>query len=751
MDDSKQWIFGTAQQAKLHKDMCRRLSIVLSALVQVFPALEAVRPGCKQGMQALSALNLALGKAKALLQHCASSSKLYLAMTGDCIVVKFTRVSNDMDQNLMQLAEIVSESLSNEVVAVLTEISRAKFFLDPSEKQIGADVISLLLKEKDNDAQAIDVLFDQVATRLGLISPKAAFDERQALKKLLDKAQNGGDQKKASILLYFLHLLKNYSKSIKSNSSNAIDVQTDVFSSNASRRVTRSKTVAWCTNAEHLYKQPETSESGRLLSVSDAPEQFRCPMSLQLMCDPVIIASGQTYERAFIEQWFQHGNQTCPRTQQLVQTFSVTPNTCVKNLITFWCQRNGIPVPENPPSPDLSVFSWNSQSFSSLDSSMEFDENLVNEGTEPACEMKTLQHDKGGDHSPKSQVSSSTTEECFMNKEGAQRSDNIPGSHREWWLQDLEQLFENICIQDWEIQCRSARNVRLLTRDIPNALAYITDNHMTLLVDFLGNALQFGCIKDQEVGVLILLDLSIFNRKNEERMVASGVVPHLVELLKVSHELRLNEVALSLLMVLSCSEANLRNIGSSGAIPVLVELLDSRSGLNQSDIIMILCNLSTVEDNQRHIIQSDAVPRLVHLLKAGNNKLPAKCLLVLCNISSLEAGRFALMEVEDSVSIIVEFLRIGSDEEHEHAAAVLLLLCNHSSAISHLIRREGVTSHLLSLSVQGSETGKDAAWGLLQLLQKQQWQKEVTWQSQMSDAGSSTLMGNTRTVSLTYS
>ncbi|KAM1379417.1 hypothetical protein ACFX2I_021300 [Malus domestica] len=48
------------------------------------------------------------------------------------------------------------------------------------------------------------------------------------------------------------------------------------------------------------------------------PEELRCPISLQLMYDPVIIASGKTYERICIEKWFGDGHNTCPKTQQKI-------------------------------------------------------------------------------------------------------------------------------------------------------------------------------------------------------------------------------------------------------------------------------------------------------------------------------------------------------------------------------------------------------------------------------------------------
>ncbi|PRQ19903.1 putative aminoacyltransferase, E1 ubiquitin-activating enzyme [Rosa chinensis] len=53
------------------------------------------------------------------------------------------------------------------------------------------------------------------------------------------------------------------------------------------------------------------------------------------MCDPVIIASGQTYERICIEKWFSDGHSTCPTTQQKLSRLSLTPNYCLLDL-NYW-------------------------------------------------------------------------------------------------------------------------------------------------------------------------------------------------------------------------------------------------------------------------------------------------------------------------------------------------------------------------------------------------------------------------------
>lgn len=76
------------------------------------------------------------------------------------------------------------------------------------------------------------------------------------------------------------------------------------------------------------------------------PADFRCPLSLELMSDPVIVASGQTYERVHIQQWLDQGNMTCPKTRQILNHTNLIPNYTVKALIANWCEAHNVPFPE---------------------------------------------------------------------------------------------------------------------------------------------------------------------------------------------------------------------------------------------------------------------------------------------------------------------------------------------------------------------------------------------------------------------
>uniref|UniRef100_A0A3P8TGS1 WD repeat, SAM and U-box domain-containing protein 1 n=1 Tax=Amphiprion percula TaxID=161767 RepID=A0A3P8TGS1_AMPPE len=71
-------------------------------------------------------------------------------------------------------------------------------------------------------------------------------------------------------------------------------------------------------------------------SGSEAPDEFLCPISRELMKDPVIAADGYSYERESIESWIRGKNKTSPMTNLLLQTTLLTPNRSLKMAITRW-------------------------------------------------------------------------------------------------------------------------------------------------------------------------------------------------------------------------------------------------------------------------------------------------------------------------------------------------------------------------------------------------------------------------------
>lgn len=80
--------------------------------------------------------------------------------------------------------------------------------------------------------------------------------------------------------------------------------------------------------------------------MADFPQHFLCPISMELMNDPVTISTGVTYDRNNIQKWFRvYNKKTCPATMQTIHTFEITPNHTLKRLIVAWRDSQAYPRP----------------------------------------------------------------------------------------------------------------------------------------------------------------------------------------------------------------------------------------------------------------------------------------------------------------------------------------------------------------------------------------------------------------------
>jgi U-box domain len=193
-----------------------------------------------------------------------------------------------------------------------------------------------LLHQADTPKELEFSTFQFVTSKLSLTTPKSVLIERRAIKKLLQNVSGEEGSKKQGVLLYLLHLVKRYGKSAKEN-----------INPNPIKPDPRSKKP---------LKQEDASSG-----VISPPIEFLCPISSKLMHDPVIISSGQTYERENIENWFEQGNDTCPKTIIKLDNFAIIPNHAMKELIASWHRDCGMTSSQTAEVPSAKVKSVNSQ------------------------------------------------------------------------------------------------------------------------------------------------------------------------------------------------------------------------------------------------------------------------------------------------------------------------------------------------------------------------------------------------------
>ena len=77
------------------------------------------------------------------------------------------------------------------------------------------------------------------------------------------------------------------------------------------------------------------------ISRDELPEDLCCPITCELMKDPVITADGTTFERCAIKEWFETGARTSPTTNEPLENLTLIPNHVCKRLITALLEERG--------------------------------------------------------------------------------------------------------------------------------------------------------------------------------------------------------------------------------------------------------------------------------------------------------------------------------------------------------------------------------------------------------------------------
>lgn len=737
MGASVEQVLLAANDAKLHGGLCMKLGRLASKIVKIFPSLEAVQPRCMPGIQSLCALHLALDKATALLQYCAECSKLYLAVTGDSILAKFTRIKGSLAQNLSHLQSMVPRNLAKQIAEIVEELEEMTFALEPSEMEIGIDIIALLQHSSGSwdDTSQLEV-FHQVANRLGIISPKAVLTERRALKKLLDKAQAEVDQKKVSIVKYLLNILRKYAMvsyiSLDNGSRNS-DPCLEPGREIASEVSVESKDDQYGSRhwSFNLAAKGTNSSSG---GAPVPPEEYRCPISLQLMSDPVVIASGQTYERACIEKWFSENHDTCPKSQQKLSHLSITPNYCIKGLIVSWCEKHGVKVPD-PITRPLPTSPLRLDPSDSVDITYQHDDSVKeikmspSEDNQDACILKEDDDDittghLGVNYHCDSIFLQENEESSKMSDTSVSRPCDMIKSENtdEDDCSKYERLLTSLTTPPLESQSRAVEEVKCLSEDDDKACCNIVASGLIPpIVSFLRLAIDASDIKAQKIGALALLNVAKVDR-NKIMIVSAGALPILLDLIHSE----ITEIAVAVLLTLSSLDDNKASFVSSGVIPLLLELLESRYEHCRHDALNILYNLLTIFWKWSNMLSVASVSELVGLF--GDSELRGKCISILNNLAGTEEGRAVIAGTEGCVLAMAELLDTGTSEEQEQAANILLLLCTNSFEHSQLVLREGVIPSLVHISVDGSPDGRDKALKLLEHFREQRF-KDYSWKS----------------------
>lgn len=507
----------------------------------------------------------------------------------------------------------------------------------------------------------------------------------------------------------------------------------------------------------HIRETMVNLESLKAINGVRIPSYFICPLSLQLMFDPVIVATGQTYERDSIQKWLNHGLIRCPVTRQTLSHTNLIPNYTVKALIANWCDENHIKVnrtsddtdkaedsnsrdliqmvsdfdpsirssfevengfdrqsfrKSNHPSPEESCSHSRSESASTAVSS----ERLCELSSEMASECQiSSPSSKTSGFSPwvpgKQHHSSNSMDEIVTNggNRNYPRTISLPSNSSPNDLttsSHVQQLVNDLTSASNETQTKAASELRFLAKhNMENRIIIGESGAIQPLLSLL----HCNSKLTQEHAVTALLNLSI-NGNIKSMIAEAGAIEPLIFVLETGNTCA-KENAAAALFSLSLLEEYRVKIGQSGAIKPLVDLLGSGTLRGKKDAATALFNLSIFHENKARIIQAGAVKYLVELMDPATQMVD-KSVALLSNLSTISEGCLAIAR-EGGIPLLVEVVETGSQRGKENAASILLQLCLNSPKYCRLVLQEGAVPPLVALSQSGTSRAKEKAQQLL--------------------------------------
>ncbi|CAH8365596.1 unnamed protein product [Eruca vesicaria subsp. sativa] len=264
-------------------------------------------------------LYLLLHHSKFLLRYCSHSSKLWLLLQSPSLSSFFHDLSKDYS-TLLDILPVDSLCLSHDVreqVKLLHKHSSSRLFVDDSDETLRNRLYTFLNEFENGSVPNSEELSFFFFEKLGIKDPISYKSEIEFLEEQI-KSHGCDLEPTRSVINGFIDITR-YVMFLLFKIQDGDEWSVD--------NIKKQRTSLISEEIENTF--------------TTLPQDFTCSISLSLMNDPVIVSTGQTYERSSIARWIQEGNSTCPKTGQKLVDLSVVPNLALRQLITLWCEVTG--------------------------------------------------------------------------------------------------------------------------------------------------------------------------------------------------------------------------------------------------------------------------------------------------------------------------------------------------------------------------------------------------------------------------
>ncbi|XP_061991217.1 U-box domain-containing protein 11-like [Rosa rugosa] len=397
------------------------------------------------------------------------------------------------------------------------------------------------------------------------------------------------------------------------------------------------------TNETHVDGEEDMNKKPDATVIPD----FICPISLELMRDPVIVATGQTYERSYIQRWIDCGNTTCPKTQQKLQNLTLTPNYVLRSLVAQWCIDNNI---EQPTGLTNGKLKKSDGSFRDISGDIATIRALVSklagrsieERRAAAAEIRSLSKRSTDNRILIAEAGAIPVLVNLLTVEDGLTQENAVTSILNLSIYEnnkglimlagaVPSIVQVLRAGSMEARENAAATIFSLSLADENKIIIGASGAISALVELLQN----GSTRGKKDAATALFNLCIY-QGNKGRAIRAGIITALLKMLTDSSNCMVDE-ALTIMSVLANHQEAKVTIVKAGTIPVLIDLL--RTGLprnkeNASAILLALCKRET--ENLACLSRLGAVIPLTELTKSGTERAKRKSSSLLEHLRKLQ-------------------------------------------------------------------------------------------------------------------
>ncbi|OIT28003.1 PREDICTED: U-box domain-containing protein 9 [Nicotiana attenuata] len=388
-----------------------------------------------------------------------------------------------------------------------------------------------------------------------------------------------------------------------------------------------------------------STDSARVL-----PDEFRCPLSKELMRDPVIVSTGQTYDRPFIQKWLKAGNRTCPRTQQVLSQTILTPNHLIREMISQWCKNNGIQMPDP-------VQYLNDEGLTEADRDLFFSllekmSSILSDQKVAARELRLL-----------------TKKMPSFRALFGESADAIPqllrplsrsnsGVHPNL-QEDIITTLLNLSIHD---------NNKKLVAETP------------MVVPLLIDALRSGTIETRSNAAAALFTLSALD-SNKELIGKSGALKPLVELLDEGNPVAMKDVASAIFSLCIIHDNKARAV-RDGAVRVILKKI--MNNVHVDELLAILAMLSTNQKAIEEMGDLGAVPCLLNIIRETScARSKENCIAILYTICYSDRSKWKIIRDDEKTYGTISQLTENGTARAKRKANGILDRLNRAVNLTH--------------------------------------------------------------------